>query len=494
MTLIEQIKAARRVSTPLIGITTPDPVATMAALCEAINSNAPRIRWDLIRAAVGLNESGAQAVSDLVGGTDPVSATGNPAEMLSLAAKLPKGSLLFFLNAHRYLTNEAVCQAICNLRDLFKADRRTLVLLAPSFDLPIELAQDVLVLDEPLPSASDLQTIVTSQYEAAGLSEPPADVAGKAVDALRGLAAFPAEQVVAMSLTKQGVDLLALWERKRRMIEQTPGLSVWRGGERFEDIGGVENVKQFLRQILAGEGPPRAIVFIDEIEKAMAGSSGSDTSGVSQEMLGMLLTYMQDAEATGMIFIGPPGSAKSMVAKAAGNTAEIPTISFDLAGMKASLVGESTANLRMALKVVSAVSDNAALFIATCNSIGVLPPELRRRFTFGTFYFSLPDAKEREVIWRLYLKKYSLPEQERPQDEGWTGAEIKQCSNLAWRLKCSLLGASAYIVPVAKSAADQIERLQQQASGRFISASYPGVYRYDTTAPVSGRRAVSVEE
>jgi len=53
--------------------------------------------------------------------------------------------------------------------------------------------------------------------------------------------------------------------------------------------------------------------------------------------------------------------------------------------MKGSLVGESERRLRAALSVVDAVSQGQALFIATCNSIGALPPELRRRFTLGTF-------------------------------------------------------------------------------------------------------------
>jgi hypothetical protein len=52
-----------------------------------------------------------------------------------------------------------------------------------------------------------------------------------------------------------------------------------------------------------------------EIEKALAGSGGSDTSGVSQGMLGALLTFMQDEGATGCIFIGPPGAAKSAPSK-----------------------------------------------------------------------------------------------------------------------------------------------------------------------------------
>ena len=79
-------------------------------------------------------------------------------------------------------------------------------------------------------------------------------------------------------------------------------------------------------------------------------------------------------------FIGPPGGAKSATAKATGGTAGIPTIAFDLAAMESSLVGASTERLRTALKIIDAVSQGRMLFIATCNSIASLPPELRSRF------------------------------------------------------------------------------------------------------------------
>src|SRR5207247_2098718 len=162
--------------------------------------------------------------------------------------------------------------------------------------------------------------------------------------------------------------------------------SVRKGGETFSDIGGVDNAKTFLARLVHGKEPPRAIVFIDEIEKALAGSSG-DSSGVSQSFLGTLLSWMQDKEAQGCLFLGPPGAAKSAVAKAVGNTVGIPTISFDLSGMKASLVGESEARLRIALDVVEAVSQGRALFVATCNSLAALAPEIRRRFKEVTMFF-----------------------------------------------------------------------------------------------------------
>jgi hypothetical protein len=298
----------------------------------------------------------------------------------------------------------------------------------------------------------------------------------------------PEEQALAMSLVKQELDTEDLWERKRQIIEQTPGLSVWRGGETFEDIGGVENVKGFLRAVLSGIEPPRVIVFIDEIEKAFAGT-GTDLSGVKTEMTGTILTYMQDREADGTVFIGPPGSAKSITAKATGGTVGIPTIDFDLAAMESSLVGASTERLRTALKIIDAVSQGRMLFVATCNSIASLPPELRRRFTLGTFFFDLPTPDEREVIWQIYLKKYDVSG-DLPNDEGWTGAEIKECCRKAHRLGMSLAHASRYIVPVSRSAAEQVKALRQMASGKFISASTQGMYQYKETQPAPRRRII----
>src|SRR2546425_4437481 len=261
-----------------------------------------------------------------------------------------------------------------------------------------------------------------------------------------------------MSLSKNGLDLDWLWERKCQAVEQTPGLTIWRGGETFDQIGGCENINRFLTAVLRGREAPRVVVFVDEIEKAFAGT-GTDMSGVKTEMTGTMLSWMQDRGADGIIFIGPPGAAKSAVAKAAGATAGIPTVAFDLSAMQSSLVGGSGDRLRAALQVVDAISQGRSLWIATCNSITSLPPELRRRFTLGTFFFDLPSAEERKAIWNIYLTKWNRTG-DLPDDEGWTGAEIKECARKAWRLKMSFKESAGYIVPVSRSAADQIEEWQ----------------------------------
>jgi hypothetical protein len=481
--LVTQFNAARRVSTPLIAIDTPDQPATVRLLNEATNGD-PKLQWDCVRGLVALNDAGTVALGQI-----NVDYTENAVEFLKAIAGLPQHTIIFMLNAHQQWGNPLVIQGIANLRDLFKGVRRTLVLLQCGGELPRELQHDVLSLSEPLPNGEQLAEIVSdlcSLWKDKSGVEAPAEQQAQAIEALRGLSAFAAEQATAQSLGKSGLEINELWDRKRDLIEQTPGLQVYSGDDTYATIGGVPVIKQFLSKVIHGRARPNAVVFVDEIEKSLAGAAG-DTSGVSQDQLGALLAYMQDTQAVGVLFVGPPGSAKSAVAKATGNEAGIPTIQLDLGSAKGSLVGQSEANLRTALKVISAVSNERSLWIATCNSIGSLPPELRRRFTLGVFFFDLPTSLEREEIWKIWIGKYELPEQKLPAHEGWTGAEIRQCCDLAWRLDCTLIEASQFVVPVSKSAADSIEKLQSLAAGRFLSASQPGVYSQQKPAAPATR-------
>jgi len=493
--LVANVKAARRVSTPLVAITTPDPGATIQAIVDNTPAKDIKIVWDCCLGLRAKNDETKEWINANTSDTGD-NTIGNPVGLLTLIRKAPPKAIVFMHMASRFLGCPITIQGVWNLRDEFKSDGRMLVMLSPSIDLPAELQGDVVMFDEPLPDGAALEQIIKDTHEASEIELEAASMP-LAVEAVQGLPAFQAEQVVAMSLSKKGLDVDAMWERKRRQIELTPGLKVHREGVKFKDIGGVKVIKQFLGQVLAGKSKPSAVVFIDEIEKMIAGSGG-DTSGVSQDQLGTLLAYMQDNAATGMIFVGPPGSAKSMVAKAAGNEGGIPTIQLDLGGLKGSLIGQSEQQLRTGLKVITSVSNRRSLWIATCNSISELPPELRRRFTLGTFFFDLPDPDERAAIWRLHQDAYDLTDSELPNDAGWTGAEIRQCCDIAWRLGIPVDQAAKFVVPVSRSAADVIDRLRTAAGGKFLSASYPGVYQKpDPNAAAltkPGRRVASVEE
>ncbi len=475
----EQFKAARRAAVPIIVIETLDQQSVAREITKC-NEKVSCMQWDIIKGLSPLNKLGADLVNSICGSDDPAMVTGNPAEMLGKIVKVPEKTIIFINNAHRFIQNESVGQGVCNLRDIYKSSGSTLVLLCPAIQLPSELEQDVMIIEDKLPNDAEITNIIYNICEDAGVDKPKDKELDKIVDTLIGLSSFCAEQTLATCIKKIDdkvvIDQKMLWERKCKAVEQTPGLSIWRGKESFDDIGGCDNIKQFTNAIIAGKDNPRAIVFMDEIEKAFAGST-ADSSGVSQDQLGAILSFMQDKEVDGMIFVGPPGAAKSAIAKAAGNSGNIPTISFDLGAMKNSLVGKSGEQTRKALQVIEAISKGRVLFIATCNNITTLPPELRRRFTMGTFFFDLPTKEERLTIWRIYLKKYNINvNQPFVNDTGWTGAEIKQCTKLASKLDISLVNASNYIVPVAISAADQIEALRRLASGKFINASQKGIY------------------
>jgi hypothetical protein len=491
MNIVEQFIKARRCGVPLLGIETPDQAATIKRLVAALNGkgNVAALSWDIGRGLLAANEAGKEEVKRLAPDETAALNLINPTELLNRANDLRSKSVLFIFNAHRFYDNDGVMQAIWNLRDPFKASGRMLVLMGPTLRLPMELERDIIVLDEPLPTDDDLASIIRSVYEYAALAAPSADKMQQLVRAVRGLAAFPAEQAVAMALDKDGANVARLWELKRKMVEQTRGLTMYNGGETFDDIGGIERVKRFGTLLFSGSQPPAAIIFVDEIEKALAGSSGvGDSSGTSQDQLGVLLSAMQDNEWSGMIAVGPPGCAKSMYAKALGNTFGVPTIRLDLGAMKGSLVGQSEQQVRAAVKIIKSVAGSSAHWVATCNRLDTLPPELRRRFTDGIWFFDLPDETERAAIWKTLLAKYSIQDTEMPNDDGWTGADIRNVCSIAHRLRCSLKEAATYITPVSKSDPSSIERLRKLADGSFLSASYPGVYERSRKQEADGRR------
>lgn len=514
MEFIAQFRAARRVSTPLLCIRTFDAKSTTNLIAETLSAEidkTPLLVWDVMTGLAPLNNTDAskQALAKILG-SDDQAITIPPAEMLrKIQTDAVEDVIIFMANAHLHWRNDPnVIQGVWNLRDGYKANGNQLILLTiPGAQLPPELVNDVLVLDEPLPTLAELQKTVTDTYKFAKVPEPESDTIKAAVSALIGLPSFSAEQATAMCLdiktdgkTRSGVlNITDLWDRKRQIINQAPGLSMYVGKETMDDIGGVQSAKDFIGAVMTGNNPPQTIIFIDEIEKAFAGT-GTDMSGTKTELTGSMLTWMQDKGIDGIISIGIPGVSKSALAKAAGNTYGVPVIVFDIAGMQGSLVGESGANLRSSQAVVDAVSGGRVLAIATCNGIESIPPELRRRFNLATFFFDAPTREEKDVIWTIHRRKYQIDKDEtNPADAGWTGAEIEQCCLKANRLRWSLEKSAQYIVPIAVSAKDRIQKIRTDASGKYLSASKAGIYRSDEsdevrpglTAPVritEGRR------
>jgi hypothetical protein len=495
--MLDTFIAARKMGVPIIIIHTPDQTDTERRLTAALNSQ-PMVSWTCASGVEALTKAGEKALEK----TGMNETTFEFEDALIGAAKLPKDTIMILHNSHRHLiSNEPkasaqAVQAVANLRDKFKITNRMAVLLCPSMSVPLELDQDVVVLRDPLPNREQLGEHLLKMYKTAQHSVKdmviPEDNS-KAVEALSGLSMFAAEQVMALSFSKDGLDLGKLWERKRVAIEQTAGLRVHRGTETFNQVVGCSSVKARLRQRLKGRVPVGTVVWLDEIDKVFANVE-HDTSGVRMDQLRTLLTEMENNEWEGMILAGLPGGGKSLLGKAFGNEAGVPTIALDLAAMEGSLVGESEQRLRHAIDVIKAVGSGNAYVIATSNNATVMRPELQRRFTGGFFFFDLMTREERSAAWEFYMKRYELPKQKLPSDEGWSAAEIRNCAREAWNSNVSLLDAAQYIVPVSQSRGDDFNEMRKYANGRYLDASKPGPYRYSKEPMETPLRALDFED
>jgi SpoVK/Ycf46/Vps4 family AAA+-type ATPase len=187
------------------------------------------------------------------------------------------------------------------------------------------------------------------------------------------------------------------------------------------------NLRQALR---VADAMSPCVLFVDELEKALSGVGGQGDGGVSTRMFGTVLTWLSD------------------------HTSDV-------------------------------------FFVGTANDVSRLPPEFARAERFDSVYFlDLPTGKDKDAIWELCRCQFGIPDaQSRPDDTDWTGAEVRSCCRLAALLEVTLTQAAHHVVPVAVTAAEQVERLRQWASGRCLNASSPGIYRRHGEAPArSGRR------
>ena len=176
----QQFRAARQTSTPIIAIETPDPAATIDRVLAVkrkngkdlvIKNDVPILVWDVVSGLRGRNSAGKSAIGML--GCDQ-RATVSIVETLIAAERLPDHAVLFMMNGHLHVRVDQppVLQGLWNLRDQFKANQRTVILLGVSFQLPAEIAGDVIVIDEPLPTRKELEIVLDMQHENAHVDKP----------------------------------------------------------------------------------------------------------------------------------------------------------------------------------------------------------------------------------------------------------------------------------------------------------------------------------
>lgn len=198
-------------------------------------------------------------------------------------------------------------------------------------------------------------------------------------------------------------------------------------GRMFSSLVGSseENVR---RAIQTAESVAPVILWIDEIDKALAGSAGSAGSdgGTASRVFGTLLTWL--SEKSSPVFV-----------------------------------------------------------IATANDISHLPPELLRKGRLDEIFFvDLPNSEERKEVFRIHLARRARDPEKFQIDalaaasEGFSGAEIEEvvisglfdAFSQKSDLNSDILAASvAETVPLSRTMSEELNRLRTWASGRARPAS-----------------------
>lgn len=436
---------------PWMLVTSPDPegaIARMAAIEAATPQlNGVTLAWNL--AAGHRLLAGDAAVSQSLGET-----ANKPFPLLVGAQRLPEKAVLFLLVPSAQFWSSDICvSAILNLREPFKATSRTLVLVCTpeaGDRLPPQLAEDVPVLNEALPSEGELRAMASRLVEdnAVRCEDQALD---RAVSNLRGMTSFAAENALARKCLTGTLLARELADVRRQSIEDSTGgaLVFERETLTFSDVGGLGALRSYMERLFAGPDAPDLIVRIDEIDKvvsAAATGAVADNTGVSQDMLRTLLTAIEDNGWLFLLLSGVPGSGKTLSTIATGNTFGRTTLAADFGRCRGSLVGQSEAAVRRMIDVIRALGGRKVLLCATANRMDTLPPELLSRAgAGGIWFFDVPDLDERQAIWRIQRACFDInPGDLTPDDELWVGRDIRNCCRTARMLGLPLREAADY--------------------------------------------------
>jgi hypothetical protein len=246
----------------------------------------------------------------------------DPFDLPNMAARGMEKAVWFLRNYHFWLNEPPVIQAMQNNLPIYKTKGITLVIVSADARLPLELEREVVVLDFPLPNREELKTILGGLVESTGI-EPEDEAA--VLDAAQGLTWEEAENAMALALVRQKkFDPHTICTLKAQMVEKSAALQFSQFTETFATLGGLENLKEWTLNRFKNRRP--GLPF------------------------------------RGILLLGVPGTGKSHFAKALGNEVGWPVLSLDMGRVFGSLVGESEAKMREALKVVDAMAP-CVLFI-----------------------------------------------------------------------------------------------------------------------------------
>jgi AAA+ superfamily predicted ATPase len=438
-----------------------------------------------------------------------VAATKDPLAALDQVIEQVEPAIFIFKDFHPFLGkgNYAVIRKLKEIALHLKNSFKTVILVSPVMEIPIELEKEVTVLNFPLPTRADLSALLDRiiadlrQFKpvAVGLDDSGRE---RLLQAALGLTLGEAENVFAKIIVKDGQltggDVNEVFAEKQQIIRKNGLLEYCATSETFAQVGGLEILKDWLNK------------------RALAFSADAREFGLPSPK--------------GILLLGVQGCGKSLCAKAVSSQWQLPLLRFDMGRMFGSFVGSSEENVRRAISVAESVApailwvdeidkafagsqgsgatDNgttarvfgtfltwlsektAPVFVvATANDISQLPPELLRKGRLDEIFFvDLPVREERLAVFHIHLQKRGRKpegfdlEALADASANFSGAEIEEAINSAlydaFYAKQELssghiLEALSQTVPLARTMEEQISALRRWADGRARNASRP---------------------
>ncbi|MFP4007215.1 MAG: AAA family ATPase [Spirulinaceae cyanobacterium] len=418
----------------------------------------------------------------------------NPLQALEFLEKLPeKAPGIFILrDFHRFLEDISIARKLRNLARRLKAQPKNIVILAPEISIPSDLAEVLTVVDFALPTASEIKSEIQRLLSATGkpLSDQLLDEFARSA---QGLTLERLRRVLTKGIAARGgqlepEDVELVLEEKRQSIRQTQILDFYPATEQITDIGGLDNLKDWL------------------LRRGGAFSDRARAYGLPHPR--------------GLLLVGIQGTGKSLTAKAIAHHWHLPLLRLDVGRLFAGLVGESESRTRQMTNLAEALapcvlwideidkafagmngkSDSGTtsrvfgtfinwlaekkspvFVVATANNIQALPPEMLRKGRFDEIFFvGLPSQEERCAIFTVHLsrlrphnvKNYDL-DRLAYETPDFSGAEIEQTLIEAMHIGFSqnrdfttddILEAASQIIPLARAAQEQIQFLQDWAA------------------------------
>ncbi|CAD5948926.1 putative AAA domain-containing protein ycf46 [Planktothrix tepida] len=417
----------------------------------------------------------------------------NPLQALEFIEKLPEAMPAIFVlrDFHRFLEDISVSRKLRNLARNLKSQPKNLIIISPQVSIPSDLSEVLTVLEFPLPNKTEIKTEVERLLMATGHPIEPR-LLDEMVRSFQGLSLERIRRILAKAIATHGElqadDLELILEEKRQTIRQTQILDFYAAQENISDIGGLDNLKDWL------------------LRRGGAFSERARQYG---------LPYPR-----GLLLVGIQGTGKSLTAKAIAHHWHLPLLRLDVGRLFAGLVGESESRTRQMIQLAEALApcvlwideiDKAfsgvdgkgdsgttnrvfgtfitwlaektspVFVVATANNIQSLPAELLRKGRFDEIFFvGLPYQEERKAIFEVHLSKlrpqsiknYDI-ERLAYETPDFSGAEIEQTLIEAMHIGFSqnrdfttddILEAASQIVPLARTAKEQIQFLQDWAA------------------------------